>query len=95
MAAYSRALNTVAASRERLIHLIVLQMYAALMRKFTAGERYVQRVRSASADGYDAKARTYLDKATPLFRDAPATTAGSQRLTGFIQPIGWLHCEFT
>jgi len=88
-------LRRFADAQETLIHLFGLQMYAALMRKFVAGERYVQRLWSASADGYDAKARTYLGKGTTQFRDAPATTAGCQRLTGFNQPIDCLHREFT
>lgn len=65
-------LRRFADARETLIHLFGLQMYADLMSKFAAGERYVYRVRSASADGYDAEARTYLGKAATQFRDAHA-----------------------
>lgn len=65
-------LRRFADARETLIHLFGLQMYADLMSKFAAGERYVYRVRSASADGYDAEARTYLAKAATQFRDAHA-----------------------
>ncbi len=63
-------LRRFADARETLIHLFGLQMYADLMSKFAAGERYVNRVWSASADGYDAEARTYLGKAATQFRDA-------------------------
>jgi len=65
-------LRRFADARETLIHLFGLQMYADLMSKFAAGERYVYRVWSASADGYDAEARTYLGKAATQFRDAHA-----------------------
>ena len=63
-------LRRFADARESLIHLYGLQTYADLMSQFAAGERYINRVWSASADGYDAEARTYLDKAAGQFRDA-------------------------
>lgn len=65
-------LRRFADARESLIHLFGLQTYANLMSNFAAGERYINRVWSASADGYDAEARTYLDKAVTRFRDAQA-----------------------
>jgi len=37
---------------------------------FAAGERYVNRVWSASADGYRSESLTYLNKAAGQFRDA-------------------------
>ena len=40
------------------------------MSNFAAGERYINRVWSASADGYDHEARTYLEKAANQFQDA-------------------------
>ena len=43
-----------------LIHLFDLQTYADWMSSFAAGKRYINRVWSASADGYDAEAREYL-----------------------------------
>lgn len=63
-------LRRFADARETLIHLFGLQVYANLMSNFAAGERYVNRVWSASADGYDAEARRYLIKAATRFRDA-------------------------
>ena len=40
------------------------------MSSFAAGERYINRVWSASADGYDEEAETYLGKAAQQFVDA-------------------------
>ena len=65
-------LRRFADARETLIHLFGLQVYANLMSSFAAGERYINRVWSASADGYDTEARTYLGKAATQFRDAQA-----------------------
>jgi hypothetical protein len=63
-------LRRFADARESLIHLFGLQTYADLMSHFAAGERYINRVWSASADGYDAEARDYLGRAASQFRDA-------------------------
>lgn len=63
-------LRRFADARETLIHLFGLQVYANLMSNFAAGERYINRVWSASADGYEAEARNYLHKAARQFRDA-------------------------
>lgn len=63
-------LRRFADARESLIHLFGLQTYADLMSHFAAGERYINRVWSASADGYDAEARDYLKRAASQFRDA-------------------------
>lgn len=63
-------LRRFADARESLIHLFGLQTYANLMSNFAAGERYINRVWSASADGYDAEARNYLLRAGDQFRDA-------------------------
>lgn len=59
-------------ARESLVHLAGLQAYANIMSEFAAGERYVNRVWSASADGYDAEARDYLERAAEQFRRAHA-----------------------
>jgi hypothetical protein len=66
-------LRRFADARESLIHLFGLQSYANVMSDFAAGERYVNRVWSASADGYGGEARHYLKKAAAQFR-----TAGKQ-----------------
>jgi hypothetical protein len=57
-------------ARESLVHLFSLQTYADIMSEFAAGERYVNRVWSASTDGYDGEARDYLEKAAAQFREA-------------------------
>ncbi len=63
-------LRRFADARESMIHLFGLQTYADIMSSFAAGERYVNRVWSASADGYDHEAATYLVKAADQFADA-------------------------
>jgi len=57
-------------ARESMVHLFGLQTYADIMSHFAAGERYVNRVWSSSADGYDAEAARYLGKAEEQFADA-------------------------
>ncbi len=63
-------LRRFADARESMVHLFGLQTYADIMSSFAAGERYVNRVWSASADGYDGEAATYLEKAAEQFADA-------------------------
>lgn len=63
-------LRRFADARESIVHLFGLQTYANIMSEFAAGERYVNRVWSASADGYEAEARDYLNRAAAQFRDA-------------------------
>ena len=41
-----------------------------IVQTIASGERYINRVWSASADGYDHEARTYLAKAANQFQDA-------------------------
>ena len=63
-------LRRFADARESMVHLFGLQTYADIMSSFAAGERYINRVWSASADGYDEEAETYLAKAAEQFEDA-------------------------
>jgi hypothetical protein len=63
-------LRRFAAARESMVHLFGLQTYADIMSSFAAGERYINRVWSASADGYDEEAATYLTRAAEQFADA-------------------------
>ncbi len=60
-------LRRFADARESMVHLFGLQAYADIMSSFAAGERYINRVWSASADGYDQEAARYLDKAAVQF----------------------------
>lgn len=40
-----------------------------VMSEFAAGERYINRVWSSSADGYDHEAQTYIGRAAEQFRN--------------------------
>lgn len=57
-------------ARESMVHLFGLQTYADIMSHFAAGERYINRVWSSSADGYDEEATRYLGRAVEQFEDA-------------------------
>ena len=63
-------LRRFADARESMVHLFGLQTYADIMSNFAAGERYINRVWSASADGYDEEANAYLKKAAGQFEEA-------------------------
>ena len=63
-------LRRFADARESMVHLFGLQTYADIMSNFAAGERYINRVWSASADGYDEEANAYLKKAARQFDEA-------------------------
>jgi hypothetical protein len=63
-------LRRFADARESMVHLFGLQTYADIMSNFAAGERYINRVWSASADGYDDEANTYIRKAAGQFEAA-------------------------
>jgi len=75
-------LRRFADARESMVHLFGLQTYADIMSNFAAGERYINRVWSASADGYDGEANTYLKKAAGQFEEA------RQQLLKAAQSIG-------
>ena len=63
-------LNRFAEARESMIHGFGMQNYADVMSNFAAGERYINRVWSASTDGYEDEVRTYLARALDQFREA-------------------------
>jgi hypothetical protein len=63
-------LRRFADARQSMVHLFGLQTYADIMSSFAAGERYINRVWSASADGYDEEATAYLKKAAAQFVEA-------------------------
>lgn len=56
-------------ARESIAHSYGLQAYAEVMNRFAAGERYLNRVWSASTDGYIEEAHRYLEKATRQLED--------------------------
>ena len=53
-----------------MVHLYGMQTYADIMSEFAAGERYINRVWSTTADGYDEEAEIYLARAAEQFEDA-------------------------
>ncbi|MCW8878297.1 MAG: hypothetical protein OQJ89_06545 [Kangiellaceae bacterium] len=63
-------LDNFAEVRESMRHLFGLQPYADIMSAFAAGERYINRVWSASTDGYVDEVKTYLTKAHDQFIEA-------------------------
>jgi hypothetical protein len=63
-------LRRFAEARESMVHLYGLQMYADIMSEFAAGERYVNRVWSSAADGYDEESHRYLERASGQFKHA-------------------------
>jgi hypothetical protein len=60
-------------ARESIGHSFGLQAYAEVMNRFAAGERALNRVWSASTDGYVDETHDYLEKAATHFNDALAT----------------------
>ena len=65
-------LNTFVEARESIAHIHSLNAYADVMSSFAAGERYLNRVWSASTDGYIDEVNAYLDKAQMQFVDSLA-----------------------
>ena len=63
-------LNNFADSRESMKHLFGLMAFADIMSSFAAGERYLNRVWSASTDGYVDEVLTYVSKAHSQFEHA-------------------------
>ena len=62
-------LNNFAEARESMIHVFGIQNYADVMSNFAAGERYINRVWSASTDGYVDEVRNYLEKSRLQFTE--------------------------
>jgi hypothetical protein len=63
-------LDTFVGARETISHLFGLQAYAGVMAHFAGGERYLNRVWSASADGYVDEVNAYLGHALEQFIEA-------------------------
>ncbi len=63
-------LNAFVEARESLGHVYGLHTYADIMSCFAAGERYINRVWSASTDGYIDECREYLNRAEEQFIEA-------------------------
>ncbi len=73
-------LNNFANARESMKHVFGLQGYANVMSAFAAGERYINRVWSASTDGYVDEVHAYIERATNQFREARALYEELQNL---------------
>ena len=71
-AAFHDDLTTFVEARESIAHVYSLQGYADVMSHFAAGERYLNRAWTASADGYVNEVHTYLDKCEAQFVEAQA-----------------------
>ena len=63
-------LNRFADARESMKVMFGLQAYADIMSSFAAGERYINRVWSASTDGYVDEVLAYVTKSLNQFRHA-------------------------
>ena len=57
-------------ARESIAHRYGLAAYGEVMTRFAAGERYLNRVWSASADGYIDEVNEYLEKARDQFTES-------------------------
>lgn len=57
-------------ARESIAHRYGLTAYGEVMSSFAAGERYLNRVWSASADGYIDEVSTYIEKARDQFTES-------------------------
>jgi hypothetical protein len=64
---FAEDLSTFITARESIAHSHGLSAYGDVMNSFAAGERYLNRVWCASADGYIDEIHQYLDKATEQF----------------------------
>ncbi len=71
-ATFREDLRNFADARESMKPLYGLKAYAEVMSAFAAGERYLNRIWSASVDGYADEAIAYLDRAATQFDDAQA-----------------------
>jgi len=60
-------IETFLEARESIIHQYDMQSYADLMNHFAAGERYLNRSWSASADGYVDESKASIEKALEQF----------------------------
>ena len=63
-------LNNFVEARESISHAYSVQAYADVMSHFAAGDRYLNRVWCASADGYVDEVNEYLEKSLEQFEDS-------------------------
>ena len=65
-------------ARESIKHLYGVQSYADVMSSFAAGERYINRIWSASTDGYVDEVLKYVSKANIQFEHAREVFDGAK-----------------
>lgn len=65
-------------ARESIKHLYGVQAYADVMSSFAAGERYINRIWSASTDGYVDEVLLYVSKANAQFEHAREVFDGAK-----------------
>lgn len=70
---FPESIGRFVAARESIRHVHGVHAYAEVMSDFAAGERYLNRVWSAAAEGYVDEAQTYLGKARDQFERANET----------------------
>ena len=75
-------LDTFVQARYSLVHSFGLQQFADVMNPFAAGERYLNRVWSASTDGYIDEAHTYIGKSREQFELALEILRGLESESG-------------
>lgn len=66
-------IETFVNGRKRIAFAFGVQSYAEVMTDFAAGERYLNRVWSASVDGYQTEARTFIEKSLEQFKQSLET----------------------
>jgi len=62
-------------ARESIAHACGMQAYADVMSHFAAAERYLNRVWSCSADGYENEAHVFIGRSREQFTEAAAKLA--------------------
>jgi len=78
---FARDLADFADARESIAHIYGLGNYAEVMNHFAAGERYLNRVWSASVDGYVNECLAFIAHAREQFHDAHDRLTGLQAST--------------
>ncbi len=66
---FTEDLDIFVEARQSIAHIYGLSAYGDVMSSFVAGERYLNRVWSASADGYIDEVNTYIEKACEQFTE--------------------------
>lgn len=69
-------------ARNSMKHLYGIQAYADVMSSFAAGERYINRIWSASTDGYVDEVLKYVSKANAQFKHAQEVFDSAQSQAG-------------